>query len=239
MSLQYAIATDRGLERQNNEDYARAELDLALFVIADGMGGHVAGEVASRVAVETVFSLVKERPKPRRIRDEPSLLGEATIAANTAVLREAEAKSLPGMGTTLTALRVRGRTATVAHIGDTRAYFVKPSELRAITRDHTLVAMLVESDLVRPEDTMDHPEKHILTQAIGTQELVEPEIVQARIPRGARILLSTDGLHDVVPAEEIHELATQSGLDDAVGRLVSAANKRGGPDNITVILVEP
>jgi protein phosphatase len=239
MSLRYAVASDCGRERDNNEDAARAIEELGLFVIADGMGGHVGGEVASRVAVETFVSFVKGHGSATGLADEVRLLSEALLEANTAVQHEAESRNLVGMGTTLTALRIRGQMATVCHIGDTRAYLVKDGQLEALTQDHTIVGLLVEEGLIGADDAKDHPERHMLTQAIGTQELIEPDVSQTRIPPSARLLLSTDGLHDVVPRAQMAELASGPDLEAAAQALIERANAQGGPDNITVILIEP
>ncbi len=233
------METDVGRERQNNEDTARVLPELGLFVVADGMGGHVAGEIASRVAAENFINVVRERGTSRLIRDEATILGEAIIAANRAVIREAEAQQLLGMGTTLTAVRIRSRTTTVAHVGDTRAGFLIEGKLRPLTKDQTVVALMIESGTLSAEDAHDHPEKHMLTQAIGTQNEVEPEIVQERIPRGARIIMSSDGLHDAVPESELIELASNLDIDTAARDLIRLANEHGGPDNITVILIDP
>ena len=239
MTLRYALATDCGRERENNEDAALAVPELGLFLIADGMGGHVAGEVASHVAIESLTAFVKGNGPANDLEDESRLLCEATLQANTAVLHQAESRGLLGMGTTLTALRVRGRTAIVSHVGDTRACLLKDGELSALTQDHNIASLLVDQGIIQAEDAKNHPERHMLTQAIGTQENIEPDLIQARIPKSGRILLSTDGLHDVVPTEEIAELASQEDLDAAVRALIGRANEHGSPDNVTVILVEP
>lgn len=237
MSWPYALVSDTGRMRENNEDSARVVPELGLFVIADGMGGHVAGEVASRVAADTLAAEVARHPVPRRVRDQQEILRTAIVAANTAVLREGESRQLLGMGTTLTALRITKRTATISHIGDTRAYFVRPKKLQPLTTDHTLVAMLVATGVVREGEAQNHPDKHLLTQAIGTHAEIEPDVFQKRIPRDCRILLCTDGLHDHVPLAEVHRLALLPDLDEAAQRLIDAANACGGPDNVTVILI--
>jgi protein phosphatase len=239
VSLRYALASDCGRERDNNEDHALVVPELGLFVVADGMGGHAAGEVASRIAGETLAEVMRRRKRPRRIRDEAPLLGEAVLVANMAVTRAAEVEELHGMGTTLTAVHVRSRTATLAHVGDSRACLIHRGKLRRLTRDHTLVSLLVQSGDLAPEEAQDHPERHVLTQAIGPQASIEPEIRQVRLPRGSRILLSTDGLHEVVPEAQLVALASQPDLEAAVTALVESANALGGPDNITVILIEP
>jgi protein phosphatase len=239
LSARYALATDAGLLRENNEDSVRAIPELGLYVIADGMGGHVAGEVASRVAADTLATMVANQPEPRRVRDQIEILEQAIHEANNAVLREAKERGLAGMGTTLTGLRITRRTATVTHVGDTRAYFVKTRKLDPLTTDHTLVAMLISTGVLKADQAMDHPDKHLLTQAIGTHAEIEPDVFQRRIPRGCRILLCTDGLHDVVREDKIHELARLPTLEESAQALIDAANAEGGPDNVSVLLVEP
>lgn len=239
MSIPWALATHPGQLRPNNEDYARAVPELALFVVADGMGGHVAGEVASHLASDTLVDTIRARKKPKRIMDEGPLLGEAILVAHDAVLQESRRRDLQGMGTTLTALKVRGRTATIGHVGDSRAAMVHRGRLTPLTQDHTLVALMVETGAIPVGDAAEHPERHILTQAIGPAAEIDPEITQARIPRGARILLSSDGLHDIVPEQEIVDIVGDGDLEAAVNRLVERANELGGPDNITALLVEP
>jgi serine/threonine protein phosphatase PrpC len=237
--VRWALRTHAGLQRENNEDYAVARPDLGLFVIADGMGGHVAGEVASHVAVQAVVERISRGRPPLRIRDEAARLAEAVLIANEAVLRESLRRDLQGMGTTLTAVSIRGRTASLAHVGDTRAWLVFASRGRQLTRDHTLVELLVESGQVARAEAEEHPDKHVLTQAIGPSAEVEPQVSSARIAPGGRLLLSTDGLHDVVPERELLELARAPDLEAATRALVDRANALGGPDNVTVVLVEP
>ncbi len=239
MTLRYALATDTGRERDNNEDSARVVEELGLFVVADGMGGHVGGEVASKIAVDTFTAFIQSHDDAKSARDEIRVLSEALLEANSAVQHEAKSKNLLGMGTTFTAARIRGRTATICHVGDSRAYLLQDGELRSLTQDHTIVWLLVEEGVISPEEAKDHPERHMLTQALGTQELIEPDIVREEIPAAARLLLCSDGLHDTVPAQEIAELASGPKLEAAAQALVDRANAHGGPDNITLILIEP
>ncbi len=239
MSLRYVIATDRGRERENNEDAALGVPELGLFVIADGMGGHLGGEIASQVAIDSLLAFVKGHGPARDLKDGARLLSEAVLEANSAVLHEAELRELSGMGTTLTALQIAEHTATICHVGDTRAALLQDGELSVLTRDHNIASLMVDQGIIPAAQATLHPERHMLTQAVGTSESIDPDIVQVEIPHGARILLSTDGLHDVVPADVIAELANQKELEDAAQALIEQANERGGPDNVTVILIEP
>ena len=239
MTLRFAIASHVGQIRPNNEDSACALPELGLFAVADGMGGHVAGELASRLAIDTLVEVVKKQVKPQRLRDVGPPLCEAVLAANSTVNHEAEVRGLLGMGTTLTTVRVFGRSAVVAHVGDSRAFLVHENHARQLTRDHTLASLLVEAGTLPADEISYHPERHVLVQAIGPSPMVQPELSETRIPRGARLLLSSDGLHDYVPAEEIGVLASDPLVERAVDGLIERANERGGPDNVTVVLIEP
>jgi protein phosphatase len=237
--VRFAIASDVGRVRSNNEDAACAVPELGLFAVADGMGGHVAGELASRLALDTFVEVVRRREIPRRMRDLGPLLCEAMLAANSTVNHEAEVRGLAGMGTTLTSLSVHGRTAVIAHVGDSRAYLLHHERAKVLTRDHTLANLLVEGGALPADRMGSHPERHVLLQAIGPMPTVQPDVSQTRLPPGARLLLSTDGLHDVVPDEEIAAIALADGLEEAAKGLVACANAHGGPDNVTVLLLEP
>ncbi|HTO71909.1 MAG TPA: Stp1/IreP family PP2C-type Ser/Thr phosphatase [Myxococcota bacterium] len=237
--MRYALVSDVGLERSNNEDSAAVDLDLGLFVVADGMGGHAAGEVASRVAVEATISTLRAQPRPRRARDHGEAMLQALHDANAAVLREADERGTFGMGTTLSAVALRRRTAVVAHVGDSRVYSVARKSIRQLTTDHTLVAAMVEGGVLSAEQAQTHPDKHVLTQAIGTMGALEPQVLQARVPLRGRLLLCTDGLHDALSEAEIAELARKDDLDEAARALVERANAQGGHDNVTVLLIEP
>jgi protein phosphatase len=235
----FALASDVGQLRPNNEDASCVLPEFGLYAVADGMGGHVAGELASRLALDTLREVVKTQPAPQRLTEVGELLCEAILAANSTVFHEAETRGLLGMGTTLTALRVRGRTAVVGHVGDSRAYLINRSGSRQLTHDQTLTSLLIDSGSLDPADAAHHPDRNVLLQAIGPTPAVQPELVQARIPKGSRLLLSTDGLHDIVPEQELTDLAAEGTLEEAVHGLIDRANALGGPDNITVVMVEP
>ena len=239
MTAPFAMASDVGRLRPNNEDASCVLPELGLYAVADGMGGHVAGELASRLALDTLREVVKTQDPPQRLREVGELLCEAILAANSTVFHEAEARGLLGMGTTLTALRVRGRTVVVGHVGDSRAYLIHRGRSRQLTHDQTLANLLVDAGSINAADAAHHPDRNVLMQAIGPTPSVQPELVQVRIPRGARLLLSTDGLHDIVPAGEIAGLTSDGTLEESVHRLIDRANALGGPDNITVVLLEP
>jgi serine/threonine protein phosphatase PrpC len=237
--MRYALVSDMGLERTNNEDSAAADLELGLFVVADGMGGHAAGEVASRVAVDTLVAAMRARGRPARARDEAEVLLQAVHDANAAVLREASERGTHGMGTTLSAVMVRKRAAVIANVGDSRVYLISRKGITQLTTDHTLVMQMVERGLLTPEQARTHSDKHVLTMAIGTPGLLEPQVLHAKVPPKGRLLLCSDGLHDLLPEDEIESLAKTPELDEAANALVSRANYHGGFDNVTVLLIEP
>jgi len=239
LSLRYALLSDMGLERTNNEDSAGADLELGLFVVADGMGGHAAGEVASRIAVDTLFAAMRARARPPRAREEAEVLLQAVHDANAAVLREAGERGTHGMGTTLSAVIVRKRAAVIANVGDSRVYLISRKGLAQLSTDHTLVMQMVERGLLTPEQARTHTDKHVLTMAIGTPGVLEPQVLHAKVPPKGRLLLCSDGLHDLLPEEEIEALAKTPDLDAAANALVARANSRGGFDNVTVLLIEP
>jgi PPM family protein phosphatase len=238
VSLRYAVLSDVGSIRERNEDSARAVPERGLFVVCDGMGGHVGGDVASQLAVQRFVDAVLEKPEPNGNDEAAQLLLAAARVANTEVLRAAAERRLWGMGTTLTAALVRGRNVSIVHVGDSRAYFAN-QKLVQLTRDHTVVSMLVGSGILSEQEAHLHPERHVLVQAVGTQIQIEPDVVHARFPRSTSLLLCSDGLHDVVPAETMLACMQSSDLQKAAAALISAANACGGPDNITVALIAP
>lgn len=239
MSLRYAVLSDTGRERTNNEDCAVADAELGLFLVADGMGGHAAGEVASRVAVDATLAAMRARPRATRSREEAEHLLQALHDANAAVVREAEERGTHGMGTTLSAVMIRKRAAVIANVGDSRVYLISRKGITQLTTDHTLVMQMVERGLLSLEEARTHPDKHVLTMAIGTPGVLEPQLLHAKVPARGRLLLCSDGLHDLLPENEIETLAKLEDLDEAVRGLVERANARGGFDNVTVLLIEP
>ena len=244
MDIQIRAASDIGLKRAKNEDHFGfwlpeeppvRERHGVLLVIADGMGGARAGEVASRTAVETVLESY------RGARSEPlEALRLAMIAANLAVhgqsLRHPE---LGGMGTTLTAVVLRGSEAFLAHVGDSRAYLVRGGAARQLTADHSLVAQLMKAGHLTPEEARVDPRRNVVTRSVGVAPAVQAdvELLAEPLRAGDTLLLTTDGLHGLVSDEELGAAASAPELDAVCARLVELARQRGGPDNITVVAV--
>ena len=241
--LEIAGLSDVGCQRENNEDsyaYWEAE-DDALFrrlgrlvIVADGMGGCEGGQHASRIAVDTVIEVYGDTT----LSDEPQQrLVEAFAEANARVQHEAiENPGLHGMGTTLTAYALTADHLYYAHIGDSRLYLLRDRQLRLLSHDHSLVARLVANGVVRPEDADRHPQKHVLTAAVGVSDDVEPDVPAESLPvrRGDVLLLCTDGLWGQMSEKEIFEVLASKSPEAACHALVALAKERGGPDNITL-----
>ena len=229
-------ATDAGKVRANNEDalLVGEGRDETLFVVADGIGGFEAGEVASRIAVDVLREL------------EPGASFEAAIReANRRILAVGRGdERLSGMGTTIVATRFGGTreepVAEIAHVGDSRAYLLRGGSLRPLTEDHSLVAELVRSGDLTRDQAAEHPQKNLITRALGAEEEVEVDTVVLPVEAGDRLLLCSDGLTDMVPEANIGEiLADSPGDPEKPARtLVSAALDAGGSDNVTVVVVD-
>lgn len=216
--------------RDNNEDAVFPTssgdgTDQALVIVADGMGGHVAGEVASRIAINVAASADLE-PADR------------VAAANRAIREEvAREPSLEGMGTTMTLLSIEDETATVGHIGDSRAYLLRDGEFTQLTDDHTVAAEYVAMGQLEPSQAAAHPQRHMLTRTLGLTRFVNVDEYKFDVAPGDRILLCSDGLTEMVADDVIAATITDRPLDEAVWALVELANEAGGVDNITVALV--
>lgn len=233
--LDVAAITDQGRVRKRNEDALYA--GEAVFAVADGMGGHLAGDVASATALLPIEAL-DGRVFPDAARTREALL-DAILAANSAVVtKAAEQPDLRGMGTTLTAIILEGRRLHVGHVGDSRAYLVRDGALTQLTSDHTLVAQLVEEGQLTAEQAAYHPQRSIVTRAIGVDPNLAVDTLTIDLLDGDQILLCSDGLTGPVSDVEILGVLTgEAPADEAVQQLVDTANARGGPDNITVVLV--
>ncbi len=227
----YAGLTDVGLSRSHNEDAFVTRPPL--FAIADGLGGHRAGEVASALAIET---LLDEAPSST----DASVLAHAVVAANREIMSAIrEGRGRPGMGTTLTAAIVRGTRVVVAQVGDSRAYLLRDDRLVRVTRDHSLVAEMVRRGTITEEEARFHPDRSVITRALGSQPDVEADTYEIATEPGDRLLLCSDGLHSMITDQEIEAiLASAQDAEAAVRALVDAANDAGGLDNVTAVVVE-
>jgi len=223
--------TDVGVVRDQNEDGYLTEAPL--FAVADGMGGHQGGEVASQVALETVAAMARDQGSDLD-------LDAAVRAANEAILtRASDDNALKGMGTTLTIVRDEGRRITIAHVGDSRAYLLRDDELRQLTEDHTLVHRMVTEGKLTEEEAKIHPHRSILTRALGVEPGVEVDVDAREVTVGDRFLLCSDGLTGMVEEPRIEEvLRTTPDPQQAADTLVEEANRAGGQDNITVVILD-
>lgn len=231
--------TDVGLKRNSNQDFVYASDQKvgrlpSLLIVADGMGGHAAGDLASRVCVETAVSSIEGSGQTETI----PILAEAVQKANRAVLKKAAEKpEYAGMGTTIVTAVIDGNTLYVANVGDSRLYLIDDDRIDQITLDHSLVAEMVRSGRISPEQMRNHPEKNIITRAVGGEENVEVDFFDVGLHKGDVVLLCSDGLTNMVEDEQIFRIVRrEKTLRDAGQKLISAANSAGGRDNISVVL---
>ena len=214
--------------------------DFGLFVVADGMGGHLDGERASGVAVQTVAAEMLDRIYVPMLKDfnagsSPTIL-EALVNASERANR-AVIKRVPGGGTTLSAVAVVGNLAYLVHVGDSRAYLLYEDKIEQLTTDHTLVQRLIEMNELTLEEAENYPQKNVLYRAIGQNEQLKMERMVRTLPPASKVLICTDGLWDVVEDETIQTVAAAAKTpQEACDRLVRLANDRGGGDNITVVV---
>jgi protein phosphatase len=240
--------TDLGRKRTSNEDAFFLDDELGLYVVADGMGGHAAGEVASREAVDTLYGMVKrgigqlhELVDPLSDADARAacrLMESAVQAATYFVYSIAEIdREKSGMGTTISALLILGDYAVTAQVGDSRVYRVVGETVEQLTEDHTLIAWQLKQGLITPQEAARSPHKNVITRAVGNREYVQVDTRCVPLVAGVRFLLCSDGLHGYLREEDIPAIVALGGTQ-AVEQFVDLANERGGKDNITAILVE-
>ena len=235
MLLRAVARTDVGRRRSANEDCFALAPELGLYLVADGMGGHTAGQVASALAADAAVSALRALEGATATLTEK--LRHAVAAANREIFSAAEEKSeLTGMGTTLVALLSGDGRVALAHVGDSRAYLVRGGRIRQLTDDHSLVAELVRRHEISPHDALDHPHRHILTRALGVRRSVEPDLAEMTPVPGDVFVLCSDGLTGLVSADEIAKaVVDHEDLELACANLIDCANSRGGDDNITVL----
>ncbi len=245
-AFQIGKESDTGPARERNEDYVDyvvpedeelGHAKGALFVVADGMGGHRAGQVASRKAVERVMAEYYGDPD----RDVGDCLVRAIKTANQEIYDQAQADpDMAGMGTTLVAaaIRNRGRQVTIANVGDSRAYLLRRQNLKQLTLDHSWVEAQFRAGLLTREQTKKHPQRNLITRAVGLQPTVEVDLFQAKLRRGNAIVLCTDGVSGELSDEEMAQIVGTRPADDAAAELVAQANSLGGTDNATALIVQ-
>ncbi|ASU81810.1 serine/threonine-protein phosphatase [Nocardiopsis gilva YIM 90087] len=235
IALRYAAYSDVGCLREGNEDSAYA--GPYILAVADGMGGHAGGEIASSIAISTLMALDEDVPPTDEMA---SSLQQAVDLANSSLAqRVREEPRLENMGTTLTAMLWSGARVAMIHVGDSRAYLLREGEFGQITHDHTLVQTLVDEGKITEEEVATHPQRSLLLRALDGRSQVDPDISVSEARVGDRYLLCSDGLSGIVSKETIHEtLASEANPDAAARRLIDLANRGGGPDNITCVVAD-
>ena len=235
-------ATDVGQKRKMNQDYVFvSECPVGnlpnLFVVADGMGGHNAGDYASSHAVQTLVDEIRKDKDFNPIK----IIRHAIETANTEIRNQAQNNdSLKGMGTTMVATTIVGHYAYIANVGDSRLYVVQ-DQIHQVTKDHSLVQEMVRMGELKAEDAKDHPDKNIITRALGAERTVDIDFFDLKLEPGCTILMCSDGLSNMVEDAKMEEIIFDSeiSLDRKGRKLLREANQNGGKDNIAIILVEP
>lgn len=249
MNVKSAGLTHVGRQRQHNEDSFLVANDSRLYLVADGMGGHAAGEIASRIAVDSISEFILHTKEDdgtwphaydEQFRRSTNRLMEAVRSANTRVL-EAMRKDarLRGMGTTVVACLADEGTVSVAHVGDSRAYLIRDNQLSRITNDHSWVFEQVQAGMLTEAEAEKHPLRNVITRALGGALQVSPDAVEIEAKPGDVYLLCSDGLTGMVPEEEILRLVSgaDGDLEEACQKLIESANAHGGLDNVTAVLL--
>lgn len=243
--MKLAGKTDVGRVRQENQDdYRAGELPggAVWALVCDGMGGAKGGREASQGACNVIENFFQEQYAQCGAGQEEPFLKKALLYANRFVFQKAaHEEALAGMGTTAVCALVRSGNVYLCHAGDSRAYLIRDGKLTQLTHDHSYVQELVDCGTITEEEAEHHPQKNIITKALGVDYRLEPEFTAAKLKRKDRLLLCTDGLTNMVPVEEMEELLAQGTFYDLPDRLIEAANAHGGSDNITALLlaVEP
>jgi protein phosphatase len=234
--------TDVGQKRKINQDSIFASDAPVgnlpnLYIVADGMGGHNAGDFASKFAVRTI----RESIADSREKNPVKLISDAIRLANSGILEKAaEHEEMSGMGTTVVVTTIIDQYAYTANVGDSRLYFLEDGELKQITQDHSLVQEMVRIGELTPEEARNHPDKHIITRALGAAPTVEVDFFDYKAPPDSEILMCSDGLSNMVDDTEIRNVLDGTGTaEEKAGRLIQEANDNGGKDNIAVIVIEP
>lgn len=227
----FGSRTDIGCLRDHNED--SLVVTPPLFAVADGMGGHAAGEVASEIAVRVLSELAPEHP-------DVEALGRAIEEANRAVIQAArEGRGRQGMGTTMTAAMLEGERLVIAQVGDSRAYLLHQGKLQQLTRDHSLMADMIEAGQLTPEEARTHPQRSVITRALGSDTHLHPDIYEINVETGDRLLICSDGLSGMVFDDEIENtLRRVQDPQRCASQLVNEAIAAGGHDNVTVIVAD-
>lgn len=235
-------ATDVGLKRDHNEDSFLCNDELGLYAVADGMGGHLGGERASRMAVDLLEKEMDERLAAARAAGQRNgvaeAMREATTVASRAIFETAQnSPEHAGMGTTLTGLCFHGQSLTLCHVGDSRAYLFRDGRARQLTEDHSWIQEQVRAGLLSPGDAIVSRFRNIITRSVGFEPKVTPDLITLPVEAGDCYLLCSDGLSNYFSVEELGRILASQFYSEAGRALVDIANQRGGDDNITCVIV--
>lgn len=238
--IRIACKTDTGRVRHNNEDSLFVDDQLGPLIVADGMGGHQGGEVASALAVDVISSFLKERLPDEQGTDQVGeLIVKAIQKAHEEICtRAADNPELNGMGTTVVLALCQGEKVHVAHVGDSRAYLIRDNEVRQLTKDHSVVSEMLRSGQITPREARRHPLRNVITRSLGSPDSAGPDVQCHNWEQGDYLLICSDGLTNMVKDPEIKKLVLKhaSDVQAACEALVAEANANGGKDNISVIL---
>jgi protein phosphatase len=241
--------TDPGCKRSNNQDRISIELSPSVFVVADGMGGEQCGGLAAEIAVDTVVAYFRT-PKDEsdhwpfgydaQLDVAANGMSNAIQLANLRILeRSRDTPECTGMGSTISAVSLKGKTATIGTIGDSRVYLYRPNTLVQLTKDDSVVAKLIDAGEISLEDAQVHPMRNVLTQAAGKAERVQPQTKQVELRHADRLLISSDGLHGVISHNALCDiLGAGDDLEVTARKFIYEARKLGAPDNVSCVLIE-
>ncbi|CEI73740.1 Stp1/IreP family PP2C-type Ser/Thr phosphatase [Romboutsia hominis] len=245
----YSCDSDIGLVRKNNEDYCMGEIiktdsaDIGIFALADGMGGHKKGEVASKLAVDNIMFFLKENLLQNnniKIDYIDDIIKQAYNEVNSIIYKKSiSGEEYSGMGTTLTTAILYKNKLYVANVGDSRCYLLSKNEFKKVTMDHSVVEELIKANIITEEEAKNHPRRNHITRAMGSEEIVIVDIFKHEIDRGDKILLCSDGLTGFVDNESIEEIMMKDiEVKEISDDLINKANSMSGRDNISVIVIE-
>ncbi len=243
MYFDAALKSDVGLKRNDNQDAGSSNPEIGLFLVADGMGAHRGGGTASKMAVSAICEVI-EKEKKSNARKPKEYLEAAVQMANKNILDTSRSDStLKGMGTTATIMLFYDDNVTIAHVGDSRCYYFHDKQLWQLTRDHSFVAEKLRAGIISREEASIDPQKNIITRSVGFEAKIKVDLYEKKIQSGDVFLLCSDGLSNMVENKRVAEIINQhlsetNGIEKATNALVNEANKNGGDDNVTVLIVK-
>ncbi|MCB0376897.1 MAG: Stp1/IreP family PP2C-type Ser/Thr phosphatase [Bdellovibrionales bacterium] len=240
MTIRAYGETDVGLKREKNEDAILLEPEMDLFVVADGMGGHKGGDLASKMAIASVKEVVETHRTEHTFLSPRAMIEECYVEASRRIFEASQMEDhyLQGMGTTMVVSYVHQGDIFIGNVGDSRAYLLNEKYMWQITEDHSLLNEHIKAGLIRDADAKDFQAKNIITRSVGFEREVRCDIFQRKIQPGDQYLICSDGLSGLVSDERIHEICTLNDIENSVKILIQEAKKNGGDDNITVLIIE-